>query len=436
MSRLIVHPSQPLCGQVRVPGDKSISHRALLFNALADGPSLISGFLPAGDCLATISCLHALGVEVEIDGPTSLTVHGRGLHRLCAPSGPLDCVRSGTTMRLLTGILAGQRFESTLTGDEQLLCRPMRRVVEPLRQMNAKIETIDGHAPITIQGRQLHGYDQALSVASAQVKGALLLAGLYADGPTTVRQSGPSRDHTERMLAAMGAEIETTGSSVTVHPIAGLRPCSVDVPGDISAAAFLLVAATLVPGSEVTITRVGINPTRTGLLEVLQEMGVQIAIEERAEAGEHVGKDGEPMADVTVHSSELHGVEVSGDRVVRMIDEFPVFAVVATQAHGTTIVRDAAELRVKESDRIAAVVTQLRALGARIEERSDGFVVEGPTRLRGGTVDSHGDHRLAMALAVAGLIAHGEVVIERAECISDSFPGFVELMRKIGAVYD
>ena len=367
-----------------------------------------------------------------------MVIEGVGLYGLKDPGQPLNMGNSGTAMRLMAGVLAGQSFPSTLVGDDSLSQRPMTRVVEPLRALGADISVHNaGHPPIQIKPvKQLRGVDYVMPVASAQVKGALLLAGLYADGPTTVRQSGPSRDHTERMLAAMGAEIETTESSVTVHPIAGLRPCSVDVPGDISAAAFLLVAATLVPGSEVTITRVGINPTRTGLLEVLQEMGVQIAIEERAEAGEHMGKDGEPMADVTVHASELHGIEVSGDRVVRMIDEFPVFAVVATQAHGTTIVRDAAELRVKESDRIAAVVTQLRALGARIEERSDGFVVEGPTRLRGGTVDSHGDHRLAMALAVAGLIAHGEVVIERAECISDSFPGFVELMRKIGAVYD
>ena len=430
MSRLIVHPGQPLRGGVRVPSDKSISHRALLLGALANGTSRIEGFLASGDCLATLACLRSLGVKIEAHDVTRLTVHGRGLHGLRTPTAPLHCVRSGTTMRLLAGILAGQSFTSTLTGDDQLLCRPMRRVVEPLRQMGAKIETIDGHAPLIITGCRLRGGAHTLAVASAQVKSALLLAGLYAAAPTTIRQSGPSRDHTERMLATMGTTIETVDLTLTLHPSSPLAPLAINMPGDISSASFLLVAAALVPGSEVTIERVGVNPTRTGLLEALQEMGAQIAIEERA------GEGSEPVADVTVRASKLRGVEVSGDRVVRMIDEFPVLAVAATQAHGMTIVRDAAELRVKESDRIAAVVTQLRALGARIEERSDGFVVEGPTRLRSSTVDSHGDHRLAMALAVAGLIAHGEVVIERTECISDSFPGFGELMRKIGANYD
>jgi 3-phosphoshikimate 1-carboxyvinyltransferase len=435
MSQLIVRPGGSLRGRGRVPGDKSISHRALLLGALAGGASHISGFLPSRDCLATLACLRALGVLVEAHDETTLTVGGRGLHGLQAPGAPLNCVRSGTTMRLLAGILAGQSFDCTLTGDPQLLRRPMRRITEPLRRMGAGIEATDGHAPLAVHGRRLHGCDHTLVVASAQVKSALLLAGLYADGLTTVRQLGPARDHTERMLAAMGAAIQVSGLNVTLDPSpilrqaqdAALSPLALHVPGDLSSAAFPLVAAALLPGSEVTIERVGVNPTRTGLLDVLRAMGAGVAVEDDREQG------GEPVADVTVRALDLAGVEVSGHTVVRMIDEFPVLAVAATQAHGTTVVRDAAELRVKETDRIATAVAELQGLGARIEPRPDGFVVEGPTALHGGVVDSHGDHRLAMALAVAGLVAQGEVTIENAECIPDSFPGFVEFMRSLGA---
>jgi 3-phosphoshikimate 1-carboxyvinyltransferase len=430
MGRLTVRPGGPLRGQIHVPGDKSVSHRALLLGALADGASRISGFLPSGDCLATLACLRALGVEVETHNATTLTVHARGLRGLQAPAAPLNCARSGTTMRLLAGTLAGQAFGCVLTGDPQLLRRPMRRVVEPLRRMGAEIETTGGHAPLTVRGRWLHGCDHALAMASAQVKSALLLAGLYADGPTTVRQPGPARDHTERMLAAMGAAIETSGLTVTLHPSSSLRPIPLHIPGDVSSAAFPLVAAALVPGSEVTAERVGVNPTRTGLLDVLRAMGADIALDDGREPG------GELVADVTVRASDLVGVQVGGDTVVRMIDEFPVLAVAATQARGTTVVRDAAELRVKETDRIATTVAGLRALGARIEPLPDGFTVEGPTPLHAAVVDSHGDHRLAMALAVAGLVAEGEVVVENAACIADSFPGFAELMREIGAEID
>ena len=427
MSQLTVHPAGSLRGRIRVPGDKSISHRALLFGALADGAGRISGFLPSGDCLATLSCLRELGVQIETHDATTLTVHGRGLRGLRAPDAPLNCVRSGTTMRLLAGILAGQAFECTLTGDPQLLRRPMRRITEPLRRMGAEIAAVDGHAPLTVRGRPLRGYDHTLAIASAQVKSALLLAGLYADGPTTVRQPGPARDHTERMLAAMGAAITTYGLTVTLHPPTTLSPSAIRIPGDISSAAYPIVAATLVPGSEVTVEGAGANPTRTGLLDVLRAMGAEIALRDRREQG------GEPAADVTVHASGLVGAEVGGDTVVRMIDEFPVLAVAATQAHGATVVRDAAELRVKETDRIATTVAELRRLGARIEPRPDGFIVEGPTPLRGGVVDSHGDHRLAMALAVAGIVATDAVVIENAGCIQDSFPGFDGLMRGLGA---
>lgn len=437
MSQLTVHPGAPLRGRVHVPGDKSIAHRALLLGALAQGTSQISGFPACGDCLATLDCLQALGIEITpVPSPHSeeelctLLVQGRGLHGLQAPTVPLNCVRSGTTMRLLTGILAGQPLQSILTGDPQLLRRPMRRVVEPLRRIGAEVRDTDGHAPLTIRGRQLCGGDHTLPVASAQVKSALLLAGLYADGPTVVRQPGPARDHTERMLAAMGAPIAVNDLTVILSPPPiPLSPLSITIPGDFSSAAFLLVAATLVPGSEITIENVGVNPTRTGLLDVLQAMGADITLSNAGEQGN------EPVAEVTVRASELRGVQVRGETVVRMIDEFPVLAVAATQAHGITIVRDAAELRVKESDRIATVVAELRALGARIEPLPDGFLIEGPTPLYGTKVDSHNDHRLAMALAVAGLIAEGETVIEKAECIEDSFPGFVRIMRGVSEAW-
>ncbi len=425
MSRLTVRPGAALQGRVRVPGDKSISHRALMFGALASGESRIEGFLPSGDCLATLSCLRVLGVEIDRHEATTLTVHGRGLRGLQKPAGPLNCARSGTTMRLLVGILAGQPFDCTLTGDPQLLRRPMRRVIEPLRAMGAEIDDVDGYAPLTIRGRGLQGHDHTLTVASAQVKSALLLAGLYADGPTVVRQPGPARDHTERMLAAMGAEISVNGLDVTLAPEDVLRPNSLTVPGDVSSAAFLLVAAVLIEGSQVTIEGVGVNSTRTGLLNVLGKMGGRIDIENARVQG------GEPVADLTVRFSDLRGVEVGGQTVVRMIDEFPILAVAATQGSGTTVVRDAAELRVKETDRIAVIAAGLQAMGARIEAQPDGFIVEGPTPLRGAAVDSCGDHRLAMALAVAGMIAEGETVVENAECIADSFPGFMALMRSL-----
>ncbi len=455
MSQLTIRSAQTLRGRIRVPGDKSISHRALLLGALAEGTSRITGALLSGDCLATLGCLRALGIEIEtpIPGPspcevegsraTTVIVHGRGLHGLRAPAAPLNCVRSGTTMRLLAGILAGQPFESVLTGDPQLLRRPMRRVVEPLRQMGAEIEDTDGRAPLFIRGRRLHGYDHTLPIASAQVKSALLLAGLYADGPTTVREPGPSRDHTERMLKAQIAyrksRIANRKSPITNHDgnwtinpalIDHLNPLDLVVPGDMSSAAFPLAAAVLVPGSAVTVAGVGVNPTRTGLLDVLRAMGAAIIVENERE------QCGEPVADVTARASALRGVEIGGATVVRMIDEFPVLAVVATQAEGKTIVRDAAELRVKESDRIATVVEELGKMGAHIEPLPDGFVVEGPTVLKGTAVSSHGDHRLAMALCVAGLVAEGETVIDDIACAADSFPGFVEVMREIGATYD
>jgi 3-phosphoshikimate 1-carboxyvinyltransferase len=416
MSELRVRGIGPLRGRAQVPGDKSISHRALLLGALAEGESHVAGFLPSGDCLSTLGCLRDMGVEVTIHEPTRLTVHGRGLR---PPRGPLNCGRSGTTMRLLAGMLAGQPFDCLLTGDPQLLRRPMRRVVQPLRAMGAEIDDQDGRAPLAIHGQRLRGYDHTLAVASAQVKSALLLAGLRAEGPTVVRQPGPARDHTERMLAAMGAEVLLHGLDVTLHPASELAPLSFTVPGDLSSAAFPLVAAALIPGSEVVLEGVGVNPTRTGLLEVLGEMGVTITL-----SGERVEVN-EPVADLTVCTSPaLRAVEIGGDTVVRMIDEFPVLAVAATQATGVTRVRDAGELRVKETDRIATAVTELGKMGARLQPTPNGFLAHGPTPLQGAVVESHGDHRLAMALAVAGLLAKGETVIRDIDCIADSFPGF------------
>ncbi|HNT76651.1 MAG TPA: 3-phosphoshikimate 1-carboxyvinyltransferase [Anaerolineae bacterium] len=462
MTQLKVIPGGPLHGTARVAGDKSLSHRALMLGALSDGVSHVRGLLPGGDCLATLGCMRALGIEIEVrsDGfsrseaaeavTTSLdvTIHGRGLRGLQAPTAPLDCIRAGTAMRLLTGILAGQPFDSILTGDPQLLRRPMRRVVEPLRAMGADITDTDGRAPLTIHGRTLHGGEHRLAVASAQVKSAILLAGLFADGPVTVHQPGPSRDHTERMLKAQIANrkladqrISGSAGLPTTHPalivdgltvtlnssaIDHLHPLNMTIPGDISSAAFPLVAAVLVPGSEITLTGVNVNPTRTGLLDVLAAMGAEIVWVNEGEQG------GEPVADLVVRSARLRGTEIGGDTVVRMIDEFPILAVAATQAEGRTVVRDAAELRVKETDRVAVVVEELRKLGATIEPLPDGFIIEGPTPLHGAAVDSHGDHRLGMALAVAGLAAEGETVIGHAECIADSFPGFVDVMAQLG----
>ncbi len=429
MSQLTLQSGAPLRGQVRVPGDKSISHRALLLGAIADGPSRVEGFLPAADCQVTLRLVRALGIQVEQHTPTTLTVHGRGLHGLQEPEDILDCGRSGTTMRLLAGLLAGQPFLSLLSGDAQLRGRPMGRVVEPLRRMGAAVLARDGGRlpPLAIQGGGLRGIDYTLPVASAQVKSALLLAGLYADGPTTLHVPGPARDHTERMLLAMGAKLETGDWGLEIEPGSSLRAAEVTVPGDFSSAAFLLVSALLVPGSECTIKGVGVNPTRTGLLDVVQAMGTGVTVHDARTVG------GEPVADLTIRPSELRGVDVGGDLVVRMIDEFPVLAVAATQARGVTVVRDAGELRVKETDRIATTVEELRRLGAKIEPRPDGFVVHGPTPLAGNAVHSHGDHRLAMALAVAGLIAEGETMVQDVDCIADSFPGFEATLAHLGA---
>ena len=435
MTHLTICPGAPLRGRLAVPGDKSLSHRALILGAIARGDSQVQHFLPAADCRATLHAMRALGVEVEVLSPQRLVVHGRDLGGLGEPEEVVDCARSGTTMRLLAGLLAGQPFTSVLSGEAQLRRRPMGRVAEPLRRMGATVLGRDGgnRPPLAIAGGGLQGIDYHLPVASAQVKSALLLAGLYADGPTHLHVPGPARDHTERLLAAMGAPLTHhpdpaggVGQALSIAPAGHLDPLDLAIPGDFSSASFLLVAAALVPGSQIVVEGVGLNPTRTGLLEVLQVMGARLEVHDERQSA------GEPLADLAVRAGELAGTEVGGERVVRMIDEFPILAVAASQARGETLVRDAAELRVKETDRIAVTVAELRRLGAEIEPRPDGFAVWGPAPLRGAAVDSHGDHRLAMALAVAGLLAEGETTVANAGCIDDSFPGFAAALTGLG----
>ena len=422
---LVVSPAGRLRGRVRVPGDKSISHRAALIGALARGDTVIHHFLRADDCLHTVSCLRALGVGIEDEG-SRLIVRGMG-PRWRAPMTPLDAGNSGTTLRLLAGILAGQPFQTELTGDASLRTRPMDRIVEPLSRMGARIVASgDGRfPPLRITGRSLRGITYTLPIASAQVKSAVLLAGLLAEGPTTVVEPTPTRDHTERMLAAFGAPIRRDGDRVSVTA-AALRGNEVRVCGDISSAAFLLAAAAAMPGSELTVEHVGLNPTRTGFLDVLRALGAEADVRQTGEDA------GEPVGAVTVRGQRLRGVRIGGSLIPRVIDELPVLCVIATAAEGETVISDAAELRVKESDRIAVIARGLRSLGGEVEERPDGLTVYG-SRLHGGRVGSAGDHRIAMAFAVAGLLADGPVTVEGAESIAVSFPEFTRVLRDVVA---
>lgn len=425
--KIRVRPGQSLRGSVTVPGDKSLSHRSLILGALAEGASQVRGFLPAGDTLATLNCIRQLGVQVDQHDETTLTVHGVGLYGLKRPDAPLDFVNAGTGIRLMIGVMAGQQFRSVLDGSEQLRRRPMGRVTNPMRAMGANIEENDGRAPIHVYPAQLKGMQHELTVASAQVKSCLLLAGLYADGPTTVIEPGPARDHTERMLKALGADLSIDGNNVTLTPGQPLQPFEITIPADISSAAFLLAAGAVVPDSKFQITNVNTNPTRTGILEALQQMGLNIELEDEVETG------GEPVATMIVKSTPVQGAHISGDLVVRMIDEFPALMVVATQASGDTRVADAHELRVKETDRIAVMAGELRKMGLVIEEYDDGFCVSGRQQLKGAVVDGHDDHRVAMSLTIAGLVAEGETIVEDARCVNDSFPGFVEVLQTLGA---
>ena len=425
MNPLVVAARAPLRGVMRVPGDKSISHRAALLGAMASGTTTVDGFLRGEDCLATVGCLRAMGVRIDDDG-ARLVIHGGGLRE---PEEVLDVGNSGTTIRLLAGILAGQPFHSVVTGDASIRRRPMDRVSTPLRLMGARITGREGGrlAPLAIDGGGLRGIAYDTPVASAQIKSAVLLAGVFADGETTVREPAQSRDHTERMLAGFGVPVVRDGLAVRLRGPATLRGTALRVPGDLSSAAFFLVAAALVPGSELTVEDVGLNPTRTGVLDVLVQMGADVRVSGRREEG------GEPLGVVTVRASRLRGTVVGGALIPRAIDELPAIALAACLADGETLIRDAAELRVKESDRIAALARGLGALGAKVEPRPDGLAIVGVPRLRGGTVTSGGDHRIAMALAVAGLCAEAPVVIDDPACIQTSFPQFEEALHRAGA---
>ena len=422
-----VEPAGSLLGHMAVPGDKSISHRAVLVGALAEGDTRVSGFGRSGDTQATVDAVRALGVEVEDVSPDELIVRDGGLRGLRAPEGPIDCANAGTLIRLLTGILAGQPGRFELTGDQSLSTRPMDRVAEPLARMGAHIETTNGLPPLVIEGSDaLHGIDYALPVASAQVKSAILLAGLNADRTTTVVEPAPTRDHTELMLAAAGAGVRRRPSSVSIEPAGRLELGEVTVPGDFSAAAPFVVAATLLSGSELTIHDIGLNPLRTGLLDVLERMGARLAVFNRRKLG------GEWVGDLEVHSAELVGTEVTAEEVPRLVDELPLFALAAAFARGESRVRGAGELRVKETDRIETVTNGLRTLGVRVRARDDGFEVRGvPSRPKGGRMGSAGDHRIAMLAAVAGLVSREGVDVGGAEAVAISFPGFFDLVEAV-----
>ena len=422
-----VAPGGALTGRIRVPGDKSISHRSIMLGSIAEGVTRVSGFLEGEDALATMNVFRALGVH--IDGPRrgNVTVHGVGLRGLKAPSAVLDCGNSGTSMRLLCGLLAGQNFNCELTGDASLRRRPMQRVAAPLGQMRAEISTADGgRPPLRIMGiANLRGIEYRMPITSAQVKSALLLAGLYARGRTCVAEPAPTRDHTERMLGAFGYPVERDGGTVCVTGGGRLTATSIDVPADISSAAFFMVGASIAPGSDLTLAHVGVNPTRTGAIDILRLMGANIELTNQREAG------GEPVADIRVRHAELKGIEIPIGLVPLAIDEFPVLFVAAANARGVTVLRGAGELRVKESDRIQVMADGLQALGIAAEPAADGMRVTGG-RYGGGVVDSRGDHRVAMAFAIAALRAGAPIAITDCANVATSFPGFVELAHAAG----
>ncbi len=421
---LHVVPVKRIKGEIHLPGDKSISHRAIMIGSLAGGRTKVKNFLPSADCLATVECFRKLGIEINVSG-NQVEVYGKGLRGLKPAKETLDAGNSGTTIRLMTGILAGQPFISKITGDKSIQRRPMRRIVDPLRQMGADIEgRVEGdnvYAPLKILGGELSPIEYELPVASAQVKSAVLLAGLFAEGETAVIEKNPSRDHTERMLSYFGAKIRGT----RVRGNKEFSGAEINIPGDLSSAAFFMVASSIIPGSELLIMEAGVNPTRTGIIDILHRMGANLEVKDERIISE------EPRAEVAARSSKLKAIKISGEIIPRIIDEIPIIAVAATQAEGLTEIRGARELRVKESDRIATVSSELKKMGADIQELEDGLYIVGPTQLKGTSVKSYGDHRVAMAMAIAGLIAEGETVIEDTECIDTSFPGFEAILRSI-----
>lgn len=422
----LVAPAGTLVGHIAVPGDKSISHRAVLVGAIAEGETRITGFGRSADTEATARAMRALGVRIDDEEVDVLVVRGVGLRGLREPAEVIDCANAGTLIRLLAGILAGQAGRFELTGDESLRSRPMGRIAEPIARMGARVETTAGRAPILVEGGALRAIDYTLPVASAQVKSAILLAGLYADGRTTVIEPLPTRDHTELMLEAAGARVTRRPASVSIEPVERLELGHVEVPGDFSSAAPFLLAATLLPGSELTVHGVGLNSRRTGFLDVLARMGARITVFNRRRAGR------EPVGDLDTRSAELVATEIEPAEVPLLVDELPLFALAAACARGVSVVRGARELRAKETDRIETVTSSLRALGIRIEARADGFRVRGiPTRPRGGSMGSDGDHRLAMLGAIAGLVSREGVRIGGAEAVAVSFPGFFELVESV-----
>ncbi|MGD6962618.1 3-phosphoshikimate 1-carboxyvinyltransferase [Fictibacillus phosphorivorans] len=421
-----LQPIQRLKGSIKVPGDKSISHRAVMFGSIAEGRTTIDGFLTGEDCLSTISCFKKLGVSILQEGE-KVTVEGKGLTGLTPPSEDLYVGNSGTTIRLMLGILANTPFESILTGDDSIAKRPMNRVTKPLKEMGA---TIDGNdsgnkVPLHIKGGETRGIHYTSPIASAQVKSAIILAGLDGEGTTSVKEPFKSRDHTERMLKAFGVEVETDELSVSVAGGQKLKGTHIEVPGDISSAAFFLVAGAVVPNSEITLKKVGLNPTRTGILDVLKNMGADITYQNiNNEASE-------PFGDLVIKSSALKGTIIEGDLIPRLIDEIPIIALAATQAEGTTIIKDAHELRVKETDRIETVVNELKKMGADIEATEDGMIIQGKSSLHGASVQSYGDHRIGMMLSVAACIAEGETTLANSEAIAVSYPSFFEQLNDL-----
>lgn len=413
--------SGPLRGEISVPGDKSISHRAVMFGALAKGTTEVTHFLQGADCLSTIDCFRRMGIDIE-NTPSRILIHGKGLRGLSAPSSALDVGNSGTTLRLISGILSGQDFKVLLDGDASIRRRPMKRIMTPLSMMGAKIGSLKGNgcAPLHIKGQALHAIHYQSPVASAQVKSCVLLAGLYADGTTRVTEPALSRNHTELMLHFFGAQVHSEGTTASIQPSPALEGRFIQVPGDISSAAYFIAAALLIPGSEVLIRNVGVNPTRDGILRVCQAMGADITrLNEKSDSGE-------PTADLLVRHSSLKGTVIEGDLIPTLIDELPVIAVMAALAKDTTVIRDAAELKVKESDRIQVMTENLTRMGARVEATEDGMIIHGGSSLQGAIIDSHQDHRVAMSFAVAALAAEGETEIRDAECVSISYPGFYQ----------
>ncbi len=424
---LVLEKTNKLKGSIFVPGDKSISHRSLILGSIAQGEMRIYNFLNSLDCLSSLECMRALGVEIKRGNNDSLKIKGKGLYGLEEPRDVLDVENSGTTMRLLAGLLSGQNFYSVLNGDNSIRKRPMKRVVEPLRLMGANIwGREDGHfTPLSIKGSQLNPFQYTLPVASAQVKSALLLAGLYAKGETVIKEPLSTRDHTERMLEIMQADIKISSPEITIKGGIELKSTDIFIPGDISSAAYFITAASILKDSQIIIKQVGVNPTRIGIIEILNKMGAKIDILN------YQIKSNEPQADLKIEYSELKRVEINQEDVPSLIDELPLIAVAATQAQGKTVVSGAKELRVKETDRIKAIVSELKKMSADIEEKEDGFVVRGPSKLKGAVCESYNDHRIAMSLAIAALLAEGKTVIKNSECIDISFPGFEKTLQKL-----